>query len=369
MRKILYAKPSITDLEIEYVENAVRNGWGTNCYDYLNMFVDLFKDYIKCNYLIPTSSCTGALHIALSAMGINTGDEVIVPDTTWIGSVAPIIYLNAKPVFVDIIEDTWCIDPKKIEEAITTKTKAIIPVHLYGNLAEMDEILEIAEKHNLYVIEDAAESLGSEYKGKLSGTIGDCGIYSFHGTKTMTTGEGGMLIFKNKELFEIANVIADQGRDPKVPKPFWIEKIGLKYKMSNLLAALGCAQIKRIEELISKKREIFFLYKSKLSQIEGLKLNPELDYWKNTFWMPTIIFSTNYNFHRDDILNYLASKGISGRPFFYPISMFPMFENKPQNTVSYSLYSRGINVPNYFEMTEEDVDYVYEQINSYIKTL
>ena len=366
MKKILYAKPSITQLEIDYVNDAIKNGWGEHCYDYIVKFSEEFKRYLNVKYAIPTSSCTGALHLALYSIGLMPGDEVIVPDISWIASVSPITYFNARPIFVDVLEDTWCIDPKKIEEAITEKTKAIIPIHLYGNLAEMDEILSIAKNHNLIVIEDAAEALGSEYKGKKAGTMGDFGIFSFHGTKVITTGEGGMIVTNNKDFYENLEIIADHGRDPKVPKTFWCERLGLKYKISNLQAALGCAQLKRIQELLNKKREIFFLYKKYLSSIEDIKLNPEPEYTKNSYWMPTIVFGKKYNFDRDDLLDYLKKNGITPRPFFYPTSTFPMFEEKKENVISQKIYHRGINLPSYFEIKKEEIKYICEVIKEFI---
>ncbi len=192
MAKIPYAKPSISELEIKYVTDAITNGWAEHCYDYIKRLQISFQDYLGVKYALATSSCTGALHLALAALGIEEEDEVIVPDITWVASVVPVVYLKAKPVFVDILPDSWCIDPDKIEQAVTERTKAIVVVHLYGNLVEMDAVLEIARKYNLPVIEDAAEALGSEYKGKKAGSMGDFGVFSFHGTKTMTTGEGGM---------------------------------------------------------------------------------------------------------------------------------------------------------------------------------
>ncbi|MFC1677259.1 DegT/DnrJ/EryC1/StrS family aminotransferase, partial [Planctomycetota bacterium] len=226
MKKILYAKPSITELEIKYVNDAISNGWGEHCYDYINRFQSSFEDYLGAEHALATSSCTGALHLAFAALGIGPGDEVIAPDITWIASVAPITYLSAKPVFVDVLEESWCIDPDKIEAAITDKTKAILVVHLYGNLVEMDVVLEIAKKYNLPVIEDAAEALGSEYKGRKTGSMGDFGVFSFHGTKTITTGEGGMLTSNSQELFDKASVLSDHGRDPKIKKIFWMEVVG-----------------------------------------------------------------------------------------------------------------------------------------------
>jgi len=366
MKKILYAKPSITQLEIDYVTDAITNGWGSNCYDYIFRFENLFKKYLNSKFALSTSSCTGALHIAFATIGIKPGDEVIVPDITWAASVVPITYLGARPVFIDILEDSWCIDPNKIEDAITPKTKAILAVHLYGNLAEMDKIMQIAKKHNLYVIEDAAEAIGSEYKGEKAGSIADFGVFSFHGTKTITTGEGGMLVTNNKELYKKASILWDHGRDPKIKKMFWVEYIGYKHKMSNLQAALGTAQIERVEELVAKKREVFNWYKEYFNNVKGVNLNPEPEYTKNSYWMPTIIFDKSLNVNRDSLIEYMQKQNIDIRNFFYPNSMFPMFDKVENNIVSFDIYSRGVNLPNYYDLTEEELGIICEKIIKYI---
>ena len=259
--KIPITKPSITLKEINYVNDAITNGWGDKCYDYIFKFQEKFKTYLNVNHCLATSSCTGALHLALMSLNISKDDEIICPDITWIASVSPIKYINAIPIFVDIEKDSWCINPDEIEKSITKKTKAILAVHLYGNICNMEKIMNIAKKYNLYVIEDAAEALGSLYKGKKCGTIGDIGVFSFHGTKTMTTGEGGALVTNNKFLFDTCKILNDHGRNPILNKTFWMDQIGYKYKMSNIQAALGLAQIERIEELLLRKREIFYFYK------------------------------------------------------------------------------------------------------------
>jgi perosamine synthetase len=357
MEKIHYTKPSITDLEVQYATDAAKNGWGERCYDYIYKFENLFKEHLNIKYTMATSSCTGAMHIGLSALGISYEDEVILADINWIASAAPITYLGAKPIFVDILADTWCIDPSKIEDAITPKTKAIIAVHLYGNLCNMDEIMNIARKHNLYVIEDAAEAIGSIYKGKRAGTIGDFGVFSFHGTKTITTGEGGMFVTNNEGLYEKANILNSHGRNPKNPKQFWAETIGFKYKISNIQAAIGCAQMERIDELINKKREISFEYNKELSQINNLTMNP-IPKEKDTqygYWMPTLIFDKKLGYDREKLLKIFKQNNIDGRVFFYPLSSLPMFEEKLENRVSYGIFERGINLPSYHEINNQDL--------------
>lgn len=366
MEKIHYTKPSITDLEVQYATDAAKNGWGEKCYNYIYKFENLFKEHLGIKYTMATSSCTGAMHMGLSALGISYNDEVILADINWIASAAPITYLGAKPVFVDILPDTWCIDPAKIEEAITPKTKAIIAVHLYGNLCNMDEIMNIAKKHNLYVIEDAAEAIGSIYKEKRAGIIGDFGVFSFHGTKTITTGEGGMFVTNSESLYEKVNILNSHGRNPKNPKQFWAETIGFKYKISNIQAAIGCAQVERIDELINKKREIFFEYHRLLSQIDGVTMNP-IPEDKNTqygYWMPTAIFDKKLNFNREILLDKFKDNNIDGRVFFYPLSRLPMFEEKKANLVSYDIFERGINLPSYHEITREEIKYIVEIMNS-----
>jgi len=367
IKHISYAKPSITDIEKKYVYDAIENGWGSSCYDYIYKFQDSFKEYLGVNYAVATSSCTGALHIALKVLDIKPGDEVIVPDATWIASVAPITYLCAKPVFVDVLESTWCIDPQKVEEAITPNTKAIICVHLYGNMCEMDEILHIAKKYNLYVIEDSAEAIGSEYKGKKAGSMGDFGTFSFHGTKTITTGEGGMLVCNNKNLYEKASILHDHGRDPKIEKTFWAEKVGFKYKMSNIQAAIGYGQMQRIEELVQKKINIFNSYKKLLSATEHISMNHEQPYVKNSYWMPTIIIEEGLGIEAEDMKKYLNTKNIDARPFFYPVSSFPDFEEKKNNIVSKKLSLYGLNLPSSFEISHEDIKIVCQLCKDFIE--
>ncbi len=253
---IPYTKPSITELEIRYAKDAATNGWGDRCYEYIERFEQAFRNYLGVKHAIATSSCTGALHMGLAALGISTGDEVILADTNWIATAAPISYLGATPVFVDIQLDTWCIDPVLAERAITPKTSAIIATHLYGNLCDMDYLLAVGQQHSIPIIEDAAEAIGSIYHGCRAGSMGKFGTFSFHGTKTMTTGEGGMFVTNDDALYEHVLSLSNHGRSRKQTKQFWPDMIGFKYKMSNIQAAIGCAQMERIDQLTSRKRAI-----------------------------------------------------------------------------------------------------------------
>ena len=270
--RILYTKPSITELEARYAADAAANGWGERCYDYINRFEAAFKDHLGVSYAIATSSCTGALHMGMAALGVGPGDEVVLADTNWIASAAPIVYLGAKPVFVDIRADSWCIDPDLAEAAITPRTKAILAVHLYGNLCDMERLLAIGKKHGIPVIEDAAEAIGSEYFGKRAGSMGTFGAFSFHGTKTVTTGEGGLFVTNDAALFERVLTLSNHGRVRGQSKQFWPDTVGFKYKMSNIQAALGCAQMERIAELIGRKRQIFHYYRDGLRDLRGVQM-------------------------------------------------------------------------------------------------
>ncbi len=368
MNRIYYTKPSITQLEISYVMDAVTNGWGDKCYDYIYKFEDQFKSYLNVEYAMATSSCTGAIHLALAALGVGPGDEVILADINWIASASPILYLGAKPIFVDILPDTWCIDPLKIESAITIHTKAIIAVHLYGNLCDIDSLLAIGKKYNLPIIEDAAEAIGSSYHGKKAGSMGTFGTFSFHGTKTITTGEGGMLVTNDKYLYNKALSLNNHGRIKDQTKQFWPDMIGFKYKISNVQAAIGCAQLARIDDLIKNKRWIFSYYYEHLKYLP-LKMNPEYQGSINGFWMPTIIVNEHVGFNREKLLLDFKNNNIDGRVFFWPLSMLPMFIEKKENVVSYSIYKRAMNLPTYYDLTENEMKRVVRIISENIVNL
>ncbi|KRC77777.1 glutamine--scyllo-inositol aminotransferase [Achromobacter sp. Root83] len=360
--RIHYTKPSITDLEVEYAADAARHGWGERCYEYLGRFEQGFRQHIGTEYAIATSSCTGALHIGMAALGIGPGDEVIMADTNWIASAAPIVHLGAKPVFVDIQPDSWCADPAHVEAAITSRTKAILAVHLYGNLCDMDRLLAIGDRHGIPVIEDAAEAIGSSYRGKRAGSMGTFGAFSFHGTKTLTTGEGGMLVTNDPKLYETAITLSNHGRHAKQSKQFWPDLLGFKYKMSNIQAAIGCAQLERIDELIAGKRRVFEEYRSALGGLAGVALNPEAEHVRNGYWMPTAVFDRDLGITRESLQAALNPEGIDARVFFHPLSSLSMFEPCPRNVNAYDIPERAINLPSYHDMTQVDLDRVTDAV-------
>ncbi len=360
--RIYYTKPSITELEVTYATDAARNGWGDRCYEYINRFEEAFKAHLGVKYAIATSSCTGALHMGMAALGIGSGDEVILADTNWIATAAPIVHLGAKPIFVDILADSWCIDPELVEAAITPQTKAIIAVHLYGNLCDMDRLLAIGEKHGIPVIEDSAEAIGSIYHGKRAGSMGKFGSFSFHGTKTITTGEGGIFVTNDANLYEKVLTLSNHGRERSQTKQFWADTIGFKYKMSNIQAAIGCAQIERIDELIDRKRDILKYYRERLECLPGILMNPESVGNVNGAWMPTAVFGKATGITRDKIQAALRSENIDARVFFHPLSSLPMFEDRESNVNAWDIPNRAINLPSFHDMTDRELSIIVDVI-------
>ncbi len=363
--RIYYTKPSITQREIDYVTDAATHGWGERCYEYIHRFEQALCTHLDVSHAIATSSCTGALHMGMAALGIGRDDEVILADINWIASAAPITYLGAKPVFVDILPDTWCLDPAAVEAAITPRTKAILAVHLYGNLCDMDALLAIGKRHGIPVIEDAAEAVGSVWHGKRAGSMGIFATFSFHGTKTVTTGEGGAFVTNDSELYERVLTLSNHGRQRGETRQFWPERIGFKYKMSNLQAAIGLAQIERVDELVNRKRGIFHAYAKMLGDLP-LAMNPEPENTINAYWMPTIVVDSNTAFDRDSLLKEFKKDNIDGRVFFWPLSSQPMFQPVPGNKVSYDVYTRALNLPSYHDITDDELKRVVHCVESHI---
>ncbi len=353
--RIYYTKPSITELEVQYATDAARNGWGEHCYEYITRFENTFKVHLGVKYAIATSSCTGALHMGMKALGINLGDEVILADSNWIATAAPIVHLGAKPIFVDILSDSWCIDPTLAEVAITPRTKAIIATHLYGNLCNMNALLSLAERYGIPIIEDAAEAIGSVYYGKRAGSMGLFGAFSFHGTKTLTTGEGGMFVTNDDSLYERVLTLSNHGRSRHQTKQFWPDMVGFKYKMSNIQAAIGCAQLDRIDQLIERKRQILRYYKIHLESIPGLHMNPEPDGILNGAWMPTVVFERKTGINREKLQSIFRQNNIDARVFFHPLSSLPMFQDQKLNINAWDIPQRAINLPSYHDLTADDM--------------
>lgn len=364
---IPYTKPSITELEVQYATDAARNGWGVHCYDYIIRFEEAFKAHLGVDHAIATSSCTGALHLGLHALGIGPGDEVIMADTNWVATAAPIVHLGATPVFVDILPQSWCLDPEQVEAAISPRTKAIIAVHLYGNLCDMNSLLAIGERYGIPVIEDAAEAIGSIYYGQRAGSMGRFGAFSFHGTKTITTGEGGMFVTNDAALYKHVLTLSNHGRAKEQEKQFWPDMVGFKYKMSNLQAAIGCAQIERVGELVQAKKNIFSLYHGGLADLP-LKMNPEPEGCTNGYWMPTFVVDEGTPFERNLLIAKLKAHGVDARVFFWPLSSTPTGGKKAFDKpyISEEIYLRALNLPSFHDMSQEDTSYVTNIVANYL---
>ena len=368
MDRIPVARPSITQKEIEYVTDAVTNAWYGNANMYHGRFEAAFAAYVGRKYAMALPSCTAALHLALASLDLKPGDEVVVPETTWIATSAPISYVGAQPVFADIDPHSWCLDAASFETAISARTRAVIPVDLYGNLPDMDAIVKLASARGIAVIEDAAEAIGSESRGRKAGSFGLASTFSFHGSKTLTTGEGGMLVTDEEPIYRRCLQLRDHGRAAG-GKMFWNVEVAYKYKLSSMQAALGLAQLERIDELIARKREIFGWYQKALEGFEGITLNSEAASIKNTYWMVTAIVDERFGLSKEELIAALGQEGIDSRPFFYPLSSMPAYASWPQaqgarsrNRVAYNLSPRGVNLPSALSLTQEKVRYVCDRL-------
>jgi perosamine synthetase len=360
------AGPWITEHEEKIVLDALRNGWyGKDAYHYVELFESEFARYHGRKHALMTPNCTTALHLLLAGLGIGEGDEVIAPECTWIGSTACITYQRAEPVFADIDPRNWCLTAETIERAITPRTKAVIVVDLYGNMPDWDSIQELCRQRNIIAIEDAAEALGSTYKGVRAGKFGIASTFSFHRTKTITTGEGGMVLIDDEALFERCKFLRDHGR---APGTYFNTEVTFKYMPFNLQAALGYAQFQRLDELVDKKRWILDSYRKRLSDIPDLDFNPEANDVYNSAWNTVLVFGKSHAMNRDKAMSELQKLGLPSRPFFYPLSSLPAYPNREEdgrrcNPVAYDVSERGINLPSPLNLTDADLDAICDGIH------
>jgi perosamine synthetase len=366
-RMILTAGPTISALETSYALDAARNGWNDQWSHYIKRFERAFAEYLGVKHTLSTSSCTGALHLGLLGLGVGPGDEVIVPDITWVATANAVVYAGATPVFVDVQAESWCMDPASLEQAVTKRTKAIIPVHLYGHPAKMDEIMAIARRHGLLVLEDGAPAIGAEFNGQRVGTFGDVAAFSFQGAKLAVTGEGGMLATNDTALYERIYSLWDQGRD--LTRMFWINQTGWKYKMSNVQAALGLGQIERVDELIEAKRKIFSWYEKGLAGLAHVTLNTETSWARSIYWMTSVLLDERAGITRDGLRDELKKRNIDTRPVFPAISQYPIWptQQAPQPTAS-RIGDRGINLPSGHRLNRGEVDYVCAAIREILES-
>jgi perosamine synthetase len=360
------SQPSITEKEIANVTDAVRSGWVSSLGPYILEFERRFAEFCGTRFALTTSNGTTGLHLALLACGIGQGDEVIVPDLTFIATANAVAYTGATPVMVDIDAETLCISAVAIERAITPRTKAIMPVHLYGHPADMDAINEVARRHGLIVIEDAAEAHGAEYRGRRVGSLGRCGVFSFYGNKIITSGEGGMITTDDEALYQKARRLRDHAMSPT--KRYWHEEIGYNYRMTNLQAALGVAQLERIDELMSRRREIMGWYENGLGGRRGLRLNRNAPWARNVYWMICLEVDGMTEASRQELMELLREAGVDSRPYFYPVSDMPVYP-AADTPIAHRLSHSGINLPSYVDLTPRDVQFVCAQVDQALRTI
>jgi perosamine synthetase len=358
-------EPFLTGKESEYVGDCLKTNWISSAGKYIAEFEKGFAAYCGAKYAIATTSGTTALHLALAALGIGKGDEVIIPTFTMAACAFSVIYTGAKPVLVDSEPETWNMDVTRLERKITPRTKAIMPVHIYGHPCDMDPIMDIARKHRLYVVEDAAEAHGATYKGKMVGGIGDIGCFSFYANKIITTGEGGMIVTSDEKLADRARRLKDQAFSRE--RRFLHTELGFNYRMTNIQAAIGLAQLENIDRLVEMRRKNASIYNRLLKGVPGITLPVEKKWAKNVYWMYSVVIEKEFGMSRDDLMAFLRQKGVDTRTFFIPMHVQPAFKNMglfeaERYPVSDQLAEKGLYLPSGSGLTEEQINTVCEAV-------
>ncbi len=352
LHKIPVMSPVFNGNELKYVTECIKTNWISSQGSFISQFEEKFRDYLGVPHALAVSNGTTALHLAVLSLGIGPGDEVLVPDLTFAASINSVLYAGAVPVLVDVDKDTWTMSLESVKKALTPKTKALMPVHLYGHPCDMGPLVEFARQNGLFIIEDCAESLGSEYNGKLTGTYGDVGAFSFFGNKTITTGEGGMVVFKDRSSYELAAVLRDHGMSKE--KRYWHEHIGFNYRMTNLQAAIGVAQMERVEETVVAKRSLAKRYNELIKKQNLVTTPPEASWAKNSYWLYTVLLNNGMEKKRETIMKSMLLNGIDTRPVFYPLHEMPVYSNYVLKNETYSVTSeisaRGLSLPSSKEL-------------------
>ena len=355
-------EPDLNGNELSYVQDCINTNWISSQGPYVARFEQMFAHLYSDMHALAVSSGTAGLHIALEALGISEGDEVIVPNITFAATANAVLYLNATPVLCEIDEETWCLDVSKAKDLISPRTKAIIPVHLYGQSCDMDQIIKLANEHKLMIIEDCAEAIGTKWKNKLVGTFADASVFSFFGNKTITTGEGGMIIFSNIEKMKNAKTLRDHGMSST--QRYWHDRVGYNYRLTNLQAAVGLAQLERLQEFIERKVDIAKRYKSILFDEQFIKRLPnEASEVFHSHWLYTIQLDEFVNSEQVglDLLNY----GIETRPTFFPLHKMPPYKNfRRSKSLKHSnnFSKQAISLPSFPGLTNSNIDYIAQSL-------
>ena len=366
INNIPIAIPSIGKQELNNVINCVKSGWISSQGNFVNDFENEFSKIHHNRYTLSVSNGSVALHLALLALGITKGDEVIVPNLTFAASINSIIHTGATPVIADVNRKTWNIDVNKIESLINSRTKAIMPVHLYGNPCEMNKICSLAQKNNLKIIEDCAESLGSEYYNQPTGILGDAATYSFFGNKTITTGEGGMILFKEEEVYKKAMILRDHGMNKT--KRYWHDMVGFNYRLTNLQASIGLAQLEKLNSFVNKKIQIAQYYIDFFSKYDFFEFQNKLDNSKNSYWLFSVLIKDNAPFTKNEFIDFLKRNGIDSRPLFFPLHSMPIYKNFKRSSLinSIDLSSKGVSLPSFVDISRKEIKYILETIKNLI---
>ena len=347
------AEPFLDDRELAYVSQCIRSGWISSLGEFVVRFEEGFSAFCDCRYGVAVSNGTAALHLALVALGVGPGDEVIVPTLTFVATANAVRYTGATPVFVDAHPRTWTLDPEQVAAKVTSRTRAVIPVHLYGHPADMDPILDLARKHGFEVIEDAAEAHGARYKGQPVGSLGRVGCFSFYGNKVITTGEGGMLTTNDEELAERLRSLRDHGMAKD--RRYWHPEVGYNYRLTNLQAAVGVAQLEKIRTILRRKQAISRRYEELLKDIPGIGLPPKATWAEGICWLYSILVEPEYGLDRDALMVALRERGIDTRPFFWPLHELPPYRSDVRLPVAEALARKGLSLPSAASLSDEQI--------------
>ena len=359
MKRIPISEPDLSDLEVQYAVDAIRSSWISSSGDFLNRFERDFAAACGSKHALAVSNGTTAIHLALAALNVGPGDEVIVPSMTYIATANAVHYCGAEPVFVDVDPQTWCLDPAKIEDALTPRTKGIVPVHLLGHPADMDPILDVASMHGLWVVEDAAEAPFATYRGRTVGSLGRIATFSFYGNKVLTCGEGGAITFQDDSIERRLRMLRGQGMDPH--RRYFFPIVGYNYRLTNVAAAMLCAQMERREALLARRREVVSLYESRLRNVRGLEVRADASWAETSPWMFCVLVDpATAAVDARGLADVLATNGVETRPMFIPIHTLPPYKRthaRRQTTlpVTDRLGRDGIMLPTHTLLTDADV--------------
>lgn len=368
MNLIPISQPYLDNKDREYVNAAVTSGWISSLGKYIDAFESEFASFCGAKYAVAVSNGTVGLHLSLMAAGIGPDDEVIIPDLTFVATANAVMMAQARPVIVDVLRTSYGIDPESILAAITPKTKAIIPVHLYGNPADMHSIMDIARKNNLIVIEDAAEAHGALYRGRPVGAIGNCGVFSFYGNKIITSGEGGMIVTNDKKIYDKAKHLRDHAMSKEIR--YWHTEIGYNYRMTNLQAALGLAQLEKIGFLIDERKKILDTYKTHLNKFSIICNGVTPADCMPVNWLVSPVIEELNRVSRDQVIVQLKEAGVDSRPFFYPLSTLPMYSSQTSENLNAKFLSeRGINLPTFVGIKSSEIEYICKVLVSSLESV